>query len=714
MKKLFNLRPVLFIALNLCCGIAATYFFMRDKTVWGVFFCVSFFLSIILFFFVFTEKKFRKRNGIFALIFIFFFFSGGLTLYAQLSDYRDANLYNHYYELSGKVSSVSDTDSGKKLIIEDVFIDGNVTGKIKYNVAVFVYGHTAVDVGDVIKFSSTLADKSFIYEDLFNAQDVERKIKYTANVNADDIKVIGSDLTIFERINLFLRDTLKSGLDKDEFAVGYAMLTGNSNYIDDDVLSSYRTAGVAHIFAVSGLHIGFLAAVLVFALKKAPINAYLKAVIITAVLLLYSGICGFSASSLRATVMTAVALVAKASGDRYDGLSSTALSALLILIVSPVQLLCVGFQLSFVVVLGINLLSKPIEKLLGFLPQKVASALGVVLSAQIFSIPVSLVAFGEFSVIAVLANLIFVPVISVIFTATVILTLLGGIFSLAPIFLFPINYIFKFVNLCISVFDQPFFMLGGFILGGGIIAYYATAISACGLVNLKKTAKLITSVSTAVICLTCALIFSISDQNAVKLYVSGAEDVSATFIQSKTENVMIVSDVKHIYSTRRLARVATKSGKRNISALVFMGGYNVDMQVFMTKITNVYDVDAIYYYGEQDLGAESIIKRSFGKVEMKNFGDGERLPIKVFKCSFALEGKVIIGDIKGDKVAVFSSLPYENINFSSVQRQYDIMICHDRADALISRFKPTKGISYRYSNNYPNAESSGNMLVKIS
>ena len=713
MKKLFNLRPVLFIVLSLCCGIFATYFFMRNKTFWGVFFCSVFVLSVILFLFVFTQKNLRRRNLIFSLIFIFFFFAGGITLYAQLDDYRDANLYSHQYQVSGKVSSIAQTETGVKLVLQDVYIDGNVTGELRYKVAVFVYGKTSVDVGDVIEFTAKLSDKSYLYEDYFNAQDVERKIKYTASVNAKDITVVGEKLTIFERANLFIRNTLKAGLDDDEFAVGYAMLTGSSNYIDSDVLGAYRTAGVAHIFAVSGLHIGFLAVILLFLFKKVPINDYWKALLISIMLLLYSGICGFSASSLRATVMTAVSLIAKASGKRYDGLNATALSALLILLVSPVQLLCVGFQLSFAVVLGINLLSMPISKLFNFLPEKVAKALGVVFSAQIFSIPISLATFGYFSAIAVVANLIFVPVISVVFTITVALTLLGGIFSLASIFLFPVNYIFKVVNVCISIFDQPFFILGGLILGGGIIAYFASAISASDLINLKRCKKAIVSISLAIVCLVSGLILSISDNNAVKLYISGSDNISATFIQSKTENVMIVSDVKHIYSTGRLARVADKSGRDKISALVFMGGYNVDMQVFMTKILDVYAVDAIYYYGEQDLDAEIIIKRSFGDIKMQNFSDGEKLPITVFSCSFALEGKVLSGAIKDDSVAIFSSLSEENINFSLVQKHYDIMVCHDRAESLITRFKPAKGISYRYTNKYPDAESSGNMLVKI-
>lgn len=92
--------------------------------------------------------------------------------------------------------------------------------------------------------------------------------------------------------------------------------------MDGDVLENFRNGGVAHIFAVSGLHIGFLAGVVFFLLRSCRVRGVPKVLISAAVLVFYAGICGFSPSSLRAAVMASVLAAAKETGMKYDGLSS--------------------------------------------------------------------------------------------------------------------------------------------------------------------------------------------------------------------------------------------------------------------------------------------------------------------------------------------------------------------------------------------------------
>lgn len=712
MKKLFNFRPVLFIAISLCCGIATAYFFMRNFTIWGIIFISLFTLSILLYLTLFTKRNQIKISAIFALVFVAFFVFGSISLTASLNHYVNADLGGHYYSVTGRVISVKETDVGTKLIIENVQIKGNVSKNLRYNVAVTVYGTSDFDIGDKITFNEYLFDKHYIYEENFNASDVERKIKYSASVHDSNVTVLGNETNVFEKINVFIRDTLKSGLDKDEFTVAYAMLTGEDGYMDYELLGSYRIAGIAHIFAVSGLHIGFLATALSFLFKKLHTKGYVKAVIITVILLFYSGICGYSASSIRATVMTAVMLFATAKGQRYDGLSAISLAAILILLIEPVQLLCVGFQLSFAVVLGINLLSRPIAKLFKFLPHKIASSLGVVLSAQIVAVPISLATFGYFSWISILANLIFIPVVSVIFILTLVMTLFGGLFSIASITLFIPNYVFKAINLFIGFFDSNAFIIEGLILGGGILVYYIAVIIVGGLANLKVRLRTVCSLVLVLICAVTATIYSVQDAYAVKLYVSGSENVSATLIVSRVESTLIVSDANYIYSTGRLKRIAVAENLDKINNLVFMGGYSIDMQVFITKIRTAFDVENVYYYGERDELAENIVKKSFDGIKLKNFVDGQKLPIHTFDCSFSLDGNVLVGQILGKSTAIFSPFN-KQFSFVDFNQIFDIMICYDGAESLISRYKPQTGVSYRSSLSVLDAETNGNLLVKI-
>ncbi len=714
MKKIINFRPILFIALSLCCGITATYFFMLSKVVWGIFFSAIFIIPIIIFMCLFTKRERFFINSIFSLLFVAFFIIGSFSFYLNLSDYDGANLSGKNYDVKAKIVQQYQTETGNKFILDNAEINGNRKGAIKYKISLSVLGDSVFDVGDIITFNANLYDNSILYEDRLNSNDLQRGIKYYASVSAENINKVLSDLTVFEQINLFIRESLKNGLDTKEFSVGYALLTGNSSFMDNDLISNYRDAGVAHIFAVSGLHIGFLATALIFIFKKIKINNTIKTIIITLFLIFYSGVCGFSASSVRATIMISVMLFAKLSGSRYDGLSALSLAAIVILLFSPVQLFCVGFELSFMVVLGIIVLAKPLAKQLKFLPKKLANSIGTVVSAQIFSLPICLYAFSKVSTIAVIVNVMFIPIVSFVFILTLTATILGGIFSLSNILLFPSNYIFKFINLLISAFDYKLFMFGGIILGSGAIAYYLIWFVLGDIFNVRKFYKLIISCVLVCICTVTTIIINQPTTNNFTMYVTSCESLSATYIQTKKQNLLIVSDVNYIYSTARLKKIASVTDCDSLDSLIIMGGCEVDLQQFITKMTSVYKIKKVYYYGYEQQEMEQICKASFPKITLENFYDGKVLSTHKIDLSFAMEGKALKGEIGGKKSVIFSKLGDDNLNFSCIDMRYDIMVCLDRADMLLSYYLPRTAISYKYSNIYQNAQSFGNICLKFS
>ncbi len=713
MKKLLNFRPILFIALSLCLGIITSYFHMQNKCALSIFFLATFIIFLILFLTIFSNKITRIRNIVFVIIFLVFFIFGNSSFSYSVDRFNRANLNGRNYDITAKVISVETDNSITKLVLDDATIDGNRSGKIYYKISLTVYGENDIEIGNVISFNANLYDNDYLYEDRFNANDIERGIKYNASISAEKISFVKNSPNIFERINIFLKNSLKSGLTEKEFSVGYALLTGNSSYMDYDLISSFREAGVAHIFAVSGLHIGFLAVVLVFLFKKVKISPYYKTAIITFALFLYSGVCGFSASSLRATIMTSVTLFAFSKGERYDGITATSLSAIIILLFSPVQLLCVGFQLSFAVVIGILTLSKTIEKLFKFLPTKIASSLGVVLSAQLFSMPICLYAFGQTSVISIIINLLFIPIVSAIFILTLVGAILGGIFSISFVTLFPSNIILKVVNLCIQAFDYKFFMVGGVVLGAGAITYYLALLVLGDFFNIKKLAKIIVVPLMVLSCIGSIIFVNVRDYNSVKLYVTSSDSLSATFVSHKDENTLIISDVNYIYSVSKLKRIVSKSNVNHLDNLVIMGGYNADIQVVLTKLRSVYSVDNVFYYGEKQDMMENICKASFPSVNLQNFLDNETLPISNFNPKFHINGKALLGEMSNRKTIIFSKLGEEILNDIILDQTFEIMVCLDRAETLFSKHNPKLAISYKYSNIYKNAVKNGNLFVKF-
>lgn len=135
------------------------------------------------------------------------------------------------------------------------------------------------------------------------------------------------------------------------------ILLGDTSQIPDDTLGNLQDTGIAHLLALSGLHVSILAGALSFALKR--VNKYVKTGIIFTFLLVYCAITAFPASLVRASIMTAISMTAPLFNRRNDSLTSCAIALIVILVINPFQLFAAGFVLSFCAVTGIILMYKP-------------------------------------------------------------------------------------------------------------------------------------------------------------------------------------------------------------------------------------------------------------------------------------------------------------------------------------------------------------------
>ncbi len=708
--KRFNLRPAVFAALSVCLGVVTAYNFILGSVVWGVICCVLFLtLCAVIFLRVNEEFSPKAKTILCGVISALFLVSGAMMTYA-IKDYENASLDNHYYNITARVSDSAETLNGRKLIIEGITVNGKIKGQLDYKAIVYIKGNIDIDMGDKVTFSAYLIDNPLIYDNSFSAYNLIYKTKYTAEVSADEVRVIGTAPTVFERVNIFIRDTLSSALDKDEFSVAYAMLTGNDEQIDYELLSTYRYAGIAHIFAVSGLHIGFLATALSFIFDKLKANRLLKAIVISISLFFYSGICGFSASSIRASVMTSVMLFSAVKGDRYDGLSSISIASILILLFSPVQLFSVGFQLSFVVVLGMMVLTKPIEKFLKFLPQKIASSLAVVFSAQIASIPVCLDNFGYFSPIAVLINIIFIPVASVIFIALLLAVIIGGLFNIADITLFLPKYVLSFLNFGLNAVDFESLVVGGFSFGLLTICYYASCVLVSNFVNLKRINRIIALIVCTIIGLVGSVTVGVIENEKTKVFVVGSDKVCATIIDAKDQNILFVSDFSYGFSVSRLKSIADRYGVKNIDTVVFFNDKNIDEQVFMTKLNTAFNIKRVSYFGEKDEMKEKIIEKSFG-VQMENYDVGQDFIDGDVLCEYALDGRAVTAEVKGNRFAIFSF--NQTDGYYGLNGEFDLMVCSFDADIALNFYKPKCPISYRHSGEFTDGETLGTAYIEF-
>jgi competence protein ComEC len=237
-----------------------------------------------------------------------------------------------------------------------------------------------------------------------------------------DVKVYRAEHKRFSFIT-FLKGLQKKGIQRfrdtgmpsRELGVAAALVLGDRNVLLPEVRQSFASAGVVHILAVSGLHVGIIYLVLLFVIRRILPGEKLRWVrfgLIIAFLWLYAGITGLSPSVLRAATMFSFIALGAEKGKRTNTYNMLAASALVLLILNPLIITEVGFQLSYLAVLGIVTFYRPIYQLLviqNFLLDKIWSLSVVSFSAQLATFPLTLYYFDQFPNLFLISNLVIIP-----------------------------------------------------------------------------------------------------------------------------------------------------------------------------------------------------------------------------------------------------------------------------------------------------------------
>lgn len=231
--------------------------------------------------------------------------------------------------------------------------------------------------------------------------------------------------------------------EKDASLAG-AMVLGDKAGLDKDVKELYQQNGIAHLIAISGLHIAMIGGTLYQLLRKC-IGGYVFPVSISiGLIVLYGMMTGLSGATCRAVIMIILSLLSQLLGRKYDILSAVSLSLLLMLMKNPFQITQAGFLLSYGAILAIAIINPVWKKLFPKLPRWLEGFF-VSLSVQLGTLPVMLSFFYEISVYSVIMNVIVVPVMSVLLFFLLCSGLLG-LFSMefAKVPAFFVQIIFRF------------------------------------------------------------------------------------------------------------------------------------------------------------------------------------------------------------------------------------------------------------------------------
>ncbi|NNC45436.1 MAG: ComEC/Rec2 family competence protein, partial [Winogradskyella sp.] len=265
--------------------------------------------------------------------------------------------------------------------------------------------------------------------------------------------ILGLADTIRTTINNRL---LSSGINGDPLAIINALLLGQRQDIDDTIYNNYVNAGVIHILAVSGLHVGLLLIILNYLFK--PLLYFKHGKIIKLVLLIlflwsFAVIAGLSASVTRAVAMFSIVTIAYFYRRATNIYNTLAISAFFILLIKPSFLFEVGFQLSYLAVIAIVSIQpliyrlwRPKKKLLDRLWQ----IFTVTLAAQFGVVPISLYYFHQFPGLFFVSNLVIIPLLGIILGLGLFVILLALLNILHPIIALVFSSIINYLNNFIS------------------------------------------------------------------------------------------------------------------------------------------------------------------------------------------------------------------------------------------------------------------------
>lgn len=369
------------------------------------------------------------------------------------------------FKISKKINS---TEKNKKYeaIVE--------VGKEKFSSILFIPKNSKE-----LDFEHYYKAKAFVNKPLFPKYDFQfnyakyllrKNIFYQCYVNDEITSAVRNDLSLSDKIRQKRLEVLmkinhsEMSPKSQEFLKG--IILADRTEIDSGTLQDFNRSGLVHFLAISGTHIVVIFGMLYFLLMKILPLRFRKSVIILSLIFIwiFALFIGFGSSVVRSCIMLSVYFIYVLLQRKPDLLHSLALSAFIILIIDTQQLFDVGFQLSFLAVLGIYWLNQPILKHLpkqdNYIKKIIFNTISISVSAQLATLPLVLSYFHQFSFISLVANFFIVPFSEVIIIFSFLMTsviALGIDFGfLNVIYHFIIGILLKVIH-WFADFDSLFF-----------------------------------------------------------------------------------------------------------------------------------------------------------------------------------------------------------------------------------------------------------------
>lgn len=293
--------------------------------------------------------------------------------------------------------------------------------------------HTTVQYGDEIVVAGTLEvpesfetdlGRTFDYPGYLQARGIRYRVSFADIVLLSEgggNPVIASLLAIKQQ----LMTGIQSVIPEPQAGLASGLLLGVKQALGEDVETAFRKSGIIHIVVLSGYNVMLVVAFIMFFLAPLPPLVRLSAGL--AAITGFALLVGLSATVVRATIMAGLFLVAQTFSKQYDVLRILCLAGVIMVLSNPYVLLFdIGFQLSFMATLGLILVAPRLETaVLGGGWFGVKQFFVATVATQIAVLPLLLYHIGEVSLVAVVVNMLVLPIVPMAMLASFVAGLAG-------------------------------------------------------------------------------------------------------------------------------------------------------------------------------------------------------------------------------------------------------------------------------------------------
>lgn len=456
-----NKQPLLILLLSFIAGILLQEFLVLD----GLFVCLILIFSGVSLISIFIKTVFFQKIKYYLLG--FFFFSIGLFVHFQNSEQPKLPILKEketiVFQLNKKLNS---NERNRKYYVEILEVS-DLKQKENFPFKTVISIPKDVEALDFMHYykaevyihqpKETKNDFQFDYKKYLARQDVY----FQAYLPTDILKTEKNSILFEDKIKQKRLDILNqinhSSLSPriQEFLKG--IILADRTEMDAETVKDFNQTGLVHLLAISGSHMVIIFWITLLIFNQILPVKFRKVSIVLSILLIWTFaiFIDYGSSVMRSCLMISCYYIMVLLQRKSDLLHSLALSAFILLIFDSNQLFDVGFQLSYVAVLGIWWLTNPIKNLFRkprFKAEKVFYEISAMtFAAQIATLPLAIYYFHQFSFVSIIANLLIIPLSEVIIISSLLIVILIALgFSKIP-FLYKafdvfVEYILKLIH----------------------------------------------------------------------------------------------------------------------------------------------------------------------------------------------------------------------------------------------------------------------------